>query len=92
MLGRELARRGGARALPTVLWNLALEFGPAETLDSVLLRPALMYAGLTMVPSPALGIIVGKLAADLVFYVPTIVCYELLRHRARPTTMQEVPL
>jgi hypothetical protein len=26
----------------------------------------------------------GKLAADLVFYVPTIVSYELLRRRARP--------
>jgi pilus assembly protein TadC len=34
---------------------------------------------------------VGKLAADLVFYAPTIVSYELLRRRARPV-MEELPL
>ncbi|MFL5800874.1 MAG: hypothetical protein ACJ8CR_03955 [Roseiflexaceae bacterium] len=80
MLGRELARRG-LRALPAVLCDLALEFGPAEALDSLLLRPALMYAGLTMIPSLALGIVFGQVAADIVFYVPTVVSYELLRRR-----------
>jgi hypothetical protein len=81
MLGRELAHRG-VRALPAVLCNLALEFGPAEALDSLLLRPALMYAGVSMIPSlTAVGIVFGQVAADIVFYAPTIVSYELLRRR-----------
>jgi hypothetical protein len=79
MLGRELARRGGARTLPAALCALALEFGPAEALDSLVLRPALIYAGMELAPNATLGIIAGKLAADLVFYMPTIISYELLR-------------
>lgn len=81
MLARELARRG-LRALPAALCDLALEFGPAEALDSILLRPALMYIGMQLAPSPAIGFVAGKLAADLIFYVPAIVSYELLRRRA----------
>jgi hypothetical protein len=80
MLARELVRRG-VWALPAALCDLALEFGPAEALDSLLLRPALMYAGLSIIPSLALGILAGEIAADIVFYVPTIVSYELLRRR-----------
>jgi hypothetical protein len=90
MLGRELARRG-VGALSAVMCALALEFGLAEALDSLLLRPALMYAGVMLAPNTALGVAVGKFAADLVFYVPTIVSYDLLRRRARPV-MEKQPL
>ena len=83
MLGRELARRG-LRSLPAVACDLVLEFGTAEALDSLLLRPALMYAGMMLAPSTMLGIVAGKIAADVVFYVPTIISYELLHRRARP--------
>jgi len=34
-----------------------------------------------MIPSLALGIVFGQVAADIVFYVPTIVSYELLLRR-----------
>jgi hypothetical protein len=37
MLGRELAERGGLRALPAALRDLFLEFGPTEALDSFVL-------------------------------------------------------
>src|SRR5512133_438264 len=47
MLARELGRRG-VRALPAILCDLALEFGPAEALDSMVLRPALMYTGMML--------------------------------------------
>jgi hypothetical protein len=89
MLARELGRRG-VRALPAILRDLALEFGPAEALDSMLLRPALMYTGMILAPSPALGIVAGKLAADICFYVPAIVSYELLCRRTRPA-MEKLP-
>lgn len=86
MLGRELRARGaGAPAgAAGVARDLLLEFGPSELLDSLLVRPAALAAGLALAPSPALGALAGKLAADLVFYVPTIVSYEQIRRwRAR---------
>jgi selenocysteine lyase/cysteine desulfurase len=82
MLSRELAQRG-PRSLPAIIRDLVLEFGVAEALDSLLLRPALMYAGMLLAPNTGFGVIAGKLAADLVFYVPTIISYELLRRRER---------
>jgi hypothetical protein len=65
------------------LRNLMLEFGIAEVLDSLLLRPALMYVATQLTASLAGGIVLGKLGADLVFYVPTIIGYEL-RQRYLP--------
>jgi hypothetical protein len=63
------------------LRNIVLEFGLAELLDSTLIRPAALYAGMTLVPSLPLGIVAGKLVADLIFYLPTITSYELLRRQ-----------
>jgi hypothetical protein len=79
MLGRELRRRRSLRALPALVRDLVIEFGPAEVLDSFLVRPASVWAGLTLAPHPALGMLAGKLAADLSFYAPTIVSHELRR-------------
>jgi hypothetical protein len=62
--------------------NLLLEFGVAEAVDSLLLRPALMYAAAQFVTDLSLSIIVGKLLADLTFYVPTVIAYELRRQYA----------
>jgi hypothetical protein len=77
MIARDLSRRG-AQALPAVLYDLMREFGPAEALDGLLLRPALMYVGTMLAPSLAVGIVAGKLAADIVYYAPVILSYELL--------------
>jgi hypothetical protein len=62
--------------------NLALEFGAAEALDSGVLRPLAMGLGVRFF-GRAVGIVVGKLAADLTFYVPVICAYELRRYVAR---------
>jgi hypothetical protein len=84
MLVRELRRRGGLRALPAVARDLVLEFGPAEALDTLLVRPASMHAGLSLLPDPMLGLVAGKLAADVSFYAPAIASFELLGYlRAR---------
>jgi hypothetical protein len=83
MIGRELAQQGSVRALPDVVRALVLEFGPAEALDSLLLRPAAVYAGLALLPHPALGMLAGKLVADVSFYAPAIACHELQRAWAR---------
>jgi hypothetical protein len=65
-----LARRAGSfRAL-------MVEFGPAEVLDSAIVRPACMAVA-TAALGPVAGVLAGKLAADLIFYAPVIVTYEL---------------
>jgi hypothetical protein len=55
---------------------LAIEFGPAEALDSLVVRPACVAVGVAAL-GPVAGVLAGKLVADLVFYVPVIVTYEL---------------
>lgn len=83
ILCRELvaAGRPSPRAALGTARAMLLEFGPAELLDSMLVRPAALAAGMALLPSAALGALAGKLVADLVFYVPTIASYELLRRR-----------
>ncbi len=49
-------------------------------------RPTLIFAGMTLAPDLGIGIVAGKLAADLLFYVPTILGRELLRRRGRLST------
>jgi hypothetical protein len=65
---------GAVRAL---LW----EFGVAEVLDSFLVRPLCMYAAVRLTGTLALGIILGKLAADAVFYAIAITFYEIGKKR-----------
>lgn len=60
-----------------LLRNLFLEFGPAEYLDSFIVRPFCMYLFPTLLKNVALGLIAGKFAADFIFYIPTIVAFEL---------------
>jgi hypothetical protein len=62
--------------------GLLLEFGPAELLDSLVLRPLAMGIG-TRQLGWKLGVVAGKLAADVTFYVPVILTYELRRRTAR---------
>jgi hypothetical protein len=72
----------GARGALRTAGALLLEFGPAELLDSVVLRPLAMGIG-TRQLGWELGVVAGKLAADVTFYVPVILTYELRRARRR---------
>lgn len=90
IIGREIRRHAlaarvaelpyGPRAwLKTLSW-LILEFGPAEILDTGFIRPFTMGVG-TRLFGRALGVPLGKLAADVTFYVPVILVYEWRRRR-----------
>ncbi len=57
--------------------NLLLEFGPSEYFDSFIVRPFAMYIFPLILHNLYLGLIVGKFAADITFYIPTIISYEL---------------
>jgi hypothetical protein len=72
-----------------VLTGLLAEFGPAGALDSFVTRPLAMGLGVRAF-GLGLGIVVGKVAADLVFYVPVILIYEY-RRRGRRSGSADAP-
>lgn len=60
---------------------LLLEFGAAEVLDSFFIRPALLYYVPRWLGHFGWGVVLAKFAADVTFYVPAIIGYELSRRR-----------
>jgi len=63
--------------------DLIFEFGFSEALDSLFVRPLCMYWFAIIFSDKIAGIIAGKFAADLVFYIPTIAAYEIKNKYAR---------
>jgi hypothetical protein len=76
------ARRDRTRVMRLVVANLialrsvAIEFGPAELIDSLLVRPAAFYIGPQIFGNVVVGWIFGKLVSDVAFYVFAIFSYE----------------
>ncbi len=73
------------------LRSLAAEFGPAEVLDTVLVRPALRFAVPAAWGGHPAAWLVGKLLADVVFYVVAIVSFELGRRVILPAPSDAAP-
>lgn len=65
------------RAFVKTIRNILLEFGPSEFLDSFIVRPFSMYIFPLLLQNVGLGLLVGKIVADIIFYIPTIIAYEL---------------
>ena len=67
------------------LRSVAVEFGPAELIDSVAVRPLSFYLGPALFGDVLAGWAVGKVVSDAAFYSCAIVSYErfktLLAHR-----------
>ena len=68
--------------------SIAVEFGPAEAIDSIVIRPVTLYVFPFVVGNTAVGFVVGSVAADVAFYVMAIFSYErftsLLAIRSQP--------
>lgn len=58
-----------------IIADLVLEFGPAEILDSLLLRPFFMYLFPILLRNFTVGIFIGKLLGDVAFYVLVILSH-----------------
>jgi hypothetical protein len=58
------------------LRSVAIEFGPAEVIDSLLIRPLAFYFGPILFGGTVAGWIFAKVVADLGFYVLAIFSYE----------------
>ena len=70
-------KKYGIKSFLKNLRNLLLEFGPAEFFDSLFVRPFCMYTFPLILGNFGLGIFAGKIIADVIFYIPTIIAYEL---------------
>jgi hypothetical protein len=58
------------------LRSVAIEFGPAEVIDGLLIRPVAFYVGPALLGNMFAGWIFGKLVADVGFYALAILSYE----------------
>lgn len=65
----------GLKGLAKTVRNLIFEFGIAELIDVGITRPAATLGAVNLF-GRGIGVIVGKIAADVVFYVPAIIAYE----------------
>lgn len=59
-----------------VVRNAAVEFGLAEYLD-LIIRPSLMYFFQQAIHNTQLALLVAKFSADITFYSPAILFYEI---------------
>lgn len=57
--------------------NLIIEFGPAEILDVIAVRPFFMYLIPKLTGEFVLSTLAGKIIADLFFFALAIIMYEL---------------
>lgn len=75
-------RSAGVRDAGAVATGLVEEFGPAAVLDTLVVRPFTMGVGMRFI-GPRAGLIAGKLAADVFFYLPVIFMYERRKRRTQ---------
>ena len=83
---KQLRMVGKQYSLETFYKNaraLFVEFGIAEVFDTFLIRPTLLYYFPLWLDSLSLGVIVAKFTADITFYVPAIISYELSKKNLR---------
>lgn len=63
--------------------NMILEFGPAEYLDSFVIRPLYLVLLPSFISNYALAIALGTILADITFYIPVTSSYELRKKYLR---------
>jgi hypothetical protein len=74
--------RQGSRPVRMLMANLlalrsiAIEFGPAEAIDSIVVRPLAFYLGPQLLGSLAVGWVAAKVFSDIIFYALAIGSYE----------------
>ncbi|MBP9718238.1 hypothetical protein KBD59_03000 [Candidatus Gracilibacteria bacterium] len=74
---RQLNKNYGIVSFGKSIRNIFLEFGLAETADSLFVRPATMFFTVSSIDNLQLGVFTGKIIADVIFYIPTVISYEL---------------
>lgn len=75
-----LAEHGFARAAVLALRSVTVEFGPAEVMDSLAVRPVAFYLGPLLTGDAVIGLVLGKVVADAGFYGCAVLSYERFRN------------
>ncbi len=78
---RSLDKRTPLKEVVFLIRNLLLEFGYPAILDFFLIRPFCMYWMPILTGNYFMGILLGKITADSVFYGLAIVNYELIKKK-----------
>ena len=78
---RLLDKKTPSKEVLFLIRNLLLEFGYPAILDLFFIRPFCMYWMPILTANYLIGIILGKIAADIIFYGLAIVNYELLKKK-----------
>ena len=63
--------------------NAFIEFGPAEYIDNMIIRPFYLWSFPQVIPQYALALFLASMAANVTFYIPTILSYELRKKYLR---------
>ena len=63
--------------------HMLFEFGPGALMSMFITRPFFMWLGPVITGNQWIGVLIGKVAADLVFYIPTITMYELKKKHTK---------
>jgi hypothetical protein len=83
---QELGHKTTLKETLLLVKNLVLEFGYPAILDFFFIRPFCMYWMPILTGNYFLGILLGKITADLCFYLPTIINYELIKRKDNPVS------
>ena len=75
-------RAFGLREIGRLATDLIAEFGPAGVLDTLVTRPLAMAGGIRLLGSQ-LGVVAGKIVADILFYLPVVFMYERRKRRGQ---------
>ena len=78
---RSLDKKTSLIEILFLIRNLLLEFGYPAILDLFFIRPFCMYWMPILTGNYFMGIILGKIAADSIFYGLAIVNYELIKRK-----------
>ena len=78
---RLLDKKTHLKEVAILIRNLLLEFGYPAVLDLFFIRPFCMYWMPILTGNYFMGIILGKIAADSIFYGLAIVNYELIKRK-----------
>jgi hypothetical protein len=86
LANKQLRAVGKQYSIDTFFKNvraLFVEFGIAELFDTLFIRPTLMYYIPIWMGDLSWGVVVAKFAADITFYIPAILSYELSKKKWR---------
>jgi hypothetical protein len=78
---RALDKKTPSKEMVLLIQNLVLEFGYPAVLDFFFIRPFCMYWMPLLTGNYFMGIILGKITADSIFYGLAIVNYELIKRK-----------